>query len=59
MVIVSLLAAGVGLALDAYAERHASSSKNDSETRRRAGSEYDGTSYGLSFNVHCVWTGHD
>jgi len=40
MVIVRLLAAGVGLALDAYAER--------SEARKRADTEYHGTGYGLS-----------
>jgi hypothetical protein len=38
MVIVRLLAAGVGLALDAYAER--------SEARKRADTEYHGTGYG-------------
>jgi hypothetical protein len=48
MVIVRLLAAGVGLALDAYAERHSSSSKNGSEARSRAGTEYHVTGYGLS-----------
>jgi len=48
MVIVRLLAAGVGLALDAYAEWLASSSKNDSEARRRDGTEYHETGYGLS-----------